>query len=366
MAERKIEIDPDIRRARTPPKEIYGDPHFYELQKERVFARTWHYACQADGLDTVGRVRPFKFLEGCIDEPLLLVRDTRGELHCLSNVCTHRGNLIVEGEWEVTTLRCRYHGRRFHLDGTFAFMPGFEQCEHFPTERDYLPKVPVAAWRGLVFTGLAPVIPAAEMIAPVERRLEGLAVTEWKYDAAAAREYVVEANWALYLENYLEGFHIPFIHAALNEKLDAKTYRTETWAHGSVQIGPAAPDEPCFELPAGHPDQGQRIAAWYFWLFPGTLLNVYPWGLSLNVLQPMGPMRTRVRFFRFISDPTKLGQGAGGDLHQVEMEDEAVVQATQIGVRSRLYRGGRYSPQHEQGVHHFHRMLASWMAGGTG
>jgi choline monooxygenase len=364
--DRRLEIDPDVRRARTPPRDLYFDPQWFELQRERVFARAWQFASQEHGLEATGRVRSFTLMPGCLDEPLMLARDSHGVLRCLSNVCTHRGNLIVEGEWEVPFLRCRYHGRRFHLDGTFAFMPCFEEVENFPSERDYLPNVPIAAWRGLVFCSLAPAVAANDVIAEVERRIGALPVTNWTFDASWSREYEFDANWALYLENYLEGFHIPFIHDGLSEKLDVKNYRYENFAHGTLQIGIAGENEPAFELPADHPDFGRRVGAYYFWLFPTTLLNVYPWGLSLNVLEPRSPTRTRVRFLRFVADASKLDTGAGSSLDRVELEDEAVVANCQKGMMSRLYGGGRYSPVHETGTHHFHRLLASWMAGGVG
>jgi choline monooxygenase len=64
-----------------------------------------------------------------------------------------------------------------------------------------------------------------------------------------------------------------------------------------------------------------------------------------------------VSFLSYVLDETKIGEGAGADLDRVEREDEAVVEAVQRGCRSRLYERGRYSPDREQGVHHFHRLL---------
>ncbi len=92
------------------------------------------------------------------------------------------------------------------------------------------------------------------------------------------------------------------------------------------------------------------------------MLNFYPWGLSVNLVQPEGPRRTRVAFRAYVGDTTKLGKGAGGALDRVEAEDEAIVEAVQRGVRSRLYRRGRYSPTRERGVHHFHRLLGEFLA----
>jgi choline monooxygenase len=125
-----------------------------------------------------------------------------------------------------------------------------------------------------------------------------------------------------------------------------------------VQIAEARDGETAFELPAGHPDAGRRVAGYYFWLFPNLMLNFYPWGLSVNVVEPVAIDRTRVRFLAWVGNAALRDRGAGADLHAVELEDEEVVESVQTGVRSRLYDRGRVSPTREAGVHHFHRLLA--------
>ena len=124
--------------------------------------------------------------------------------------------------------------------------------------------------------------------------------------------------------------------------------------------------EIAFDLPAESPDHGRpgggrRIAAYYWWVFPNLMFNFYPWGLSLNVVLPEAIDRTRVLFRSFVRDAGKLDAGAGSALDQVEMEDEAVVEAVQRGTQSRLYDRGRYSPAREQGTHHFHRLLTEFL-----
>ena len=99
-------------------------------------------------------------------------------------------------------------------------------------------------------------------------------------------------------------------------------------------------------------------AAHYFWLFPNLMLNFYPWGLSVNLVRPTAVDWTRVTYLKYVADPDKLDDGAGADLDTVEREDQAIVEAVQRGVASRFYERGRYSPTREQGVHHFHRLLA--------
>ena len=91
------------------------------------------------------------------------------------------------------------------------------------------------------------------------------------------------------------------------------------------------------------------------------MFNFYPWGLSINYVQPLGISSTRVSFISYVFDENKLRQGAGADLHQVEMEDEDIVHNVQKGIRSRFYKHGRYSVTRETGTHHFHRLLAKFM-----
>ncbi len=380
-----FEIDQEISRAWTPPAWVYTDPEVYAAAKERIFAGSWQFAAHLDQVRIPGQVHPFTMLEGCLDAPLLLVRDRADRLRCMSNVCTHRGMLVCEHAGVESHLRCRYHGRRFALDGTFESMPEFDGVADFPGEADNLPRQPLETWGPLIFTSLgaaerdppesplgkgggdlgrggesrgAGFVPFVDWIGPVRERLGWMPLSQFKFDASRSRDYLVSANWALYCENYLEGFHIPFVHASLAEAVDYGQYRTELFEHGSLQLGIAKGGEDVFDLPADSPDSGQAVGGYYFWLFPNLMLNFYPWGLSINVVKPLGVDRTRISFLSYVWDESRLASGVGAGLDRVEREDEAIVEAVQRGLRSRLYDRGRYSPTRETGTHHFHRMLA--------
>jgi choline monooxygenase len=354
-----LHIDEDIRKARTLPSSIYFDPKVYEESKNRVFARSWQPVAEAARLKAPGHVLPVTLLDGSISEPLVVTRDADGTAHCLSNVCTHRGTLVVEGEGHLQTLRCRYHGRRFDLNGCLRSAPGFEDAQDFPTREDDLPSLALHEWGPLFFTSLDPMCDFEKWIRPIKERVDWMHPERFVLHEEYSSEYKVPANWALYCDNYLEGFHVPYVHAAsLGGKLDLDEYSTELFDWSNVQVAVARGGEPSFDLPRGHPDEGRQIAAWYFWLFPNIMLNFYPWGLSLNVVQPLGPTRTRVLFRSYVSDESKISEGAGADLHRVEMEDEEIVESAQKGVQASLYDRGRYSPAHEKGPHHFHRLLS--------
>jgi len=364
----RFEIDADIRRAQTLPAWVYADPGVYAQVRERVFARSWQFIGDTDAVKSPGQVHALTLLDGCLGEPILLTRDLDDRVHCLSNVCTHRGTVLVDpgrvasavgGSSERDRhIRCCYHGRRFALDGTFLSMPEFEQAEGFPSEKDNLPRIPFGAWGHLLFASIAPPFPLDDLLREARARLSWLPIEQFRFDPARSKDYLVRANWALYVDNYLEGFHIPFVHASLAQALDYGEYACETYRHANLQLGIARPGEACFDLPASSPDHGRRVAAYYYWLFPNTMLNFYPWGLSVNVVRPLGVDLTKVSFLSYVWDASRLDSGAGAGLDRVEREDETVVESVQLGVRSRLYERGRYSPTREQCVHHFHALLA--------
>ncbi|MCS7075372.1 MAG: aromatic ring-hydroxylating dioxygenase subunit alpha [Bacteroidia bacterium] len=357
----KYFVDADITQACTLDTHFYRSTEEFERSKEKIFARTWQFVDDTDNISTAEQVLPFTLLEGFLDEPLLFTRDSQDTLHCLANVCTHRGNRLVEGCGSLRQLRCKYHGRRFDLTGRMLSMPEFEGVKNFPSEQDNLMKLNFYVWAKLLFVSINPAAPIEHFLGEMQKRLSWLPLNNFYLEPSRKREYLVKAHWALYCENYLEGFHIPYVHSTLSEVLDYGSYTTEIYEYSNLQLGIAKDGEECFDLPPDSVDYGKKIAAYYYWVFPNLMFNFYPWGLSINVVKPITPTLTKVVFLPYVYDAPKLSQGAGSDLDRVEREDEAVVVQVQKGVVSRLYKGGRYSPRREQGTHHFHRLIARFM-----
>src|SRR5215831_284690 len=355
-------VDEDISVASTLDSAFYRDEAAFARARERIFTRTWQWLGDLDAMAEPGSLGPCELLPGLLDEPLLLARDGAGTLRCLSNVCTHRGNILVrEARSRADQIRCGYHSRRFDLAGRMTFMPEFAGAKNFPSLSDNLPSIPFGVWGGHGFAAIDPVAPLEEFLGDAQARLAWLPLERFRFDPASSRDYTVNAHWALYVENYLEELHIPFVHPGLSRVVDCATYEHELFHRSSLQLALAKEGELAFEIPAGAPDHGRRVAAYYWWIFPNLMLNFYPWGLSANRVVPEAIARTRIEFRAYVLDEAKRGQGAGGALHEVELEDEAVVEAVQRGVRSRFYRGGRYSPARERGTHHFHRLVCRFM-----
>ena len=355
-------VDSDITQATTIASRFYRDDATYAAARQRVFARSWQWIGDLADVVAPSSLSPRELLRGCLDEPLLLARDAAGTLRCLSNVCTHRGNVLAHAPCRAEQIRCGYHSRRFDLTGRMTFMPEFEQARNFPSPADDLPQVPFGTFAGQGFASVSPGAPLDDFFGDVQARLAWMPLEAFRHDPSRDRDFDVAAHWALYVENYLEGLHIPFLHPALNQVLDFNRYTSEIHRYANLQLALAKDGEPAFDLPSASPDHGKRVAAYYYWIFPNLMLNFYPWGLSLNLVQPQAIDRSRVSFRAYVWDANRLDAGAGSGLDQIEMEDEAIVEAVQRGVRSHWYRSGRYSPTRERGVHHFHRLLCEFMA----
>jgi choline monooxygenase len=123
---------------------------------------------------------------------------------------------------------------------------------------------------------LAPNFEFNELIKEVEERVGWMPIETFKYRENLSKEYFITANWALYCDNYLEGFHIPFIHEDLNSVLDFNSYDVEIFKYANLQLGIATDKDICFDLPKNSKDYGKKIAAYYFWVFPNLMLNFYP------------------------------------------------------------------------------------------
>ena len=352
----KIIIDKDIRKAHTPPATFYTEDAYFEQSKERIFETSWQYACDASEIDAPMTQFPFSYMPNFIEEPLLISSDKQGQEKCLSNVCTHRGKILVEGKTQNRQISCGYHGRCFRLDGSFKSMPCFDDVEDFPTEKDHLKNFPLERFANLLFTSMNPKISFEAVFQPILDRLSWLPLDQLEYVESSSKDYTVQAHWALYCDNYLEGFHIPFVHPALNNAIEFDKYFYETYAYCNLQVGIAKEREPYFELPPDSPDYGKKVYAYYYFVFPNMMLNFYPWGLSLNIVRPISKEQTIIEF-RSYKFPEAHFNPEVNALDETELEDEAVVESVQQGLKGKTYHRGRYSPSMEQNVHHFHTLL---------
>jgi choline monooxygenase len=351
-----------IERAWTPPGSWYTDPRFHALDRRAVFGRNWLAACRADQVANAGA-----YATGCTAGiPWVVVRGEDGALRGFHNSCRHKGREVVTGTGQAAgALVCGYHAWTYGLDGSLRSAPRVAGIEEFDRHAMSLVPLGVEAWGPWIFIhpdpGAAGGRPLRPRLAELERRLAARGWDGYRYIESA--EWVVEANWKVVVDNYLDGgYHVPHMHPSLSAQIDMQSYRTEIFDDFSIQHATSAP-EPGQDLTY---DPRARIGegAIYAWIHPNFMINAYGPCIDTNAVLPLGHDRCRIVYDFFFAP----GQGDGAERFVRESiaqsavtqgEDREIVESVQIGLQSPSYDRGRYAPRLEMGEHHFHRLLAA-------
>lgn len=338
------------------PARCYVDAAYQTRESNTVFATGWQLVARADQLTGTGD----HVVAEVAGVPLLIARDApradgaTGALHALHNVCRHRAGPVASCDGRAArAFSCRYHGWTYSLDGRLTGAPEMGGAAEFDLAQVRLPRARVAEWQGLVFAALGrdgrPMPEFDEVVAGIEQRTGGLGRLRFVRRVS----YEVACNWKAYVDNYLEGYHLPRVHPALNRLLDYRSYRTELARWHVLQWSP---------LDTAQGPYGFRDApavALYWWIWPNTMLNVLPGRLQTNRVVPLAPQRCRVDFDYYYAaeaDPAFVEQDhALADA--VQAEDGAICAAVQRGLASGSYGAGRLNPDRESGVWHFHELV---------
>jgi choline monooxygenase len=359
----------DLASAETMPSRWYVDPAFLEHEKEKVFWKTWQ---PVGRLDMVARPGDYFACE-VTGEPLVVTRTQAGELRAFYNVCRHRGATVASGKGNRKSLQCMYHGWTYDLEGKLMRAPEFEGVANWSHDDVCLPPVKVEAWGPFVFVNLDPAAPPMRETAYGQIADE---IAKSGMDIGAMRQferrdYMIDCNWKVYVDNYLEGYHVPTAHPGLYRELDYEQYRVDTFDEHSSQY---APIRPAKEGQIQGRDRryirtDDEGIALYYWIFPNVMLNIYPDNMSINIILPVGHDKTLTIFEWYFEEP---GTGAGWESMQqtiafsdeIQQEDIVICEIVQRGLASRSYDRGRFSVRRENGVHHFQALVHKYLTRG--
>jgi choline monooxygenase len=349
-------FEPDLARASTLPSRWYTDRAMLDAERCAVFGRTWQAVGHADWV-----VNPGQYF-GCdiAGEPVLVARGTDGRLRAFSNVCRHRGAELCKGRGTGNVVRCPYHAWTYGLDGNLHGAPEFEGVEEWDRSRVRLPEFRAEVWGPYVFVCQDAAAPSlAEVMGAIPKEVARIGCPIDRLKFAYRRDYTIECNWKVYIDNYLEGYHLPAAHPSLFRELDYSQYRVETFRHYSSQIAPIRARDAGQARRYDFADSSNE--ALYYWIFPNYMLNVYPDNLSANIILPLGTERTLTIFEWFAYGDAGVQQATIDFSDEIQQEDIAICESVQRGLRSRNYDRGRLSVKRENGVHHFHGLLAEYL-----
>lgn len=338
-----------IERAETIPSSWYTSDVMLEFEKEAVFSSFWQLATHEDQLPNQGDMYTLQVA----DNPLLVVRDKEQKLNAFYNVCKHRGGPVAVKKGTTSVLQCRYHGWTYLLDGSLRGVPQFNKVDLFD-KKDYgLEPVKLQSWEGLIFLSLKKSIAdISDFLDGIRSRISPIDLSEFEF--VKEQSYIIDCNWKVYVDNYLEGYHLPIVHPELSNLLDYREYTTDTFDWYSLQHSPFKTGENLYEAENGE--------AYYYFIFPNIMLNILPDRLQTNIVRPIDTDKTEVLFSYYYKNPhsEKMKRIIKEDIdysHRIQLEDIEICELVQKGLRSRAYNKGRFSVERENGVYHFQALL---------
>ena len=352
-------IHADVAQAFTLPANFYFDPSLENLEREKIFARTWQIAGHERQLPNPGSF----FTTDLAGEPLLIVRNSAGKIRGFYNVCRHRAGPPAQGSGERKVFRCGYHGWTYSLDGELLNAPECEGVQDFRHAEFGLVPVRTEDWAGLIFVNLdSAAEPLRQTLGRLPEQASRFALD--KMQLYQRRVYEMECNWKTYIDNYLEGYHLPSVHPGLNRELDYGSYTTQLFPSYSVQSSPIRGPENEKTAERRYSQAKGDDVAEYYWIFPNWMLNCYPDNVSVNIVLPVAPERSIAIFDWYFPEAvlaTGVPQQTVSFSDEIQVEDARICEIVQKNLRSRSYNRGRYSAKQEKGVHHFHSLYAQTM-----
>jgi choline monooxygenase len=368
-------VHKNIAKAETLSARAFTDPQVLERELATVFKTQWSLVPEPTGAEARNDARPWaerlrqrgaRAPVSILDKPLFLQRGWRDNiLRLLPNVCTHAWYPLVSGAARGERVVCAQHGRQFNAAGKVLSQPGFDgfrACDH-------LSSYPTAELGPLLFACLGkPRRSFEKLIAPIVASLGSLPLEKLERRAQVGELREVDGNWKQHAWNYMDKFHVQFIHkapAGLADAIDLAGYKTELYDGAALQWSYAKDPDAGFDpalLPARFADaKGRRVFALWWFVFPGLALNFYPWGLSVNLYEPVvgKPEKTLFHWFAYSWDDAKFARREQLWLSsQVDAEDVEAMAQVRRGARSGLAVRGRFSPTQETGPHWFHRAVS--------
>lgn len=357
----------------TLPSDWYTSRELFELEQRTFMRKVWHCVGSAHQVKEPGMY----FTTTVANEEIVVARGGDGELRALSNVCLHRAGPVAVGTGKRNAFQCPYHGWLYELDGRLRRAQGMETTEGFDGSEMSLPQFRAEQWGPSVWVALDDdTPPLAEWLADVTPRLANYDIES--LDFIGGRRWSIACNWKLYVDNYMEGYHIPFIHPGLALGLHPTIYTYELGGYSNVQYGaephPRGPGSRVSGIlggtqefrrlkpPMAGLDEKERTGYHFCWVFPLTTVNFMPDGILMMLIRPVEPELTESTFLWWMPKATgfqdKMLQAALVNFgHVVNTEDYEICEQTQRGMRSSVYRQGRYNADQEICLHHFHRLL---------
>jgi phenylpropionate dioxygenase-like ring-hydroxylating dioxygenase large terminal subunit len=370
----------DVRRpwnvAETLPGWCYTSTRFYQRESERIFFRYWNCIGHQSRVPEPGSYLAFDFM----GVPLIVLRGADHEIRAFVNSCPHRGSQIIEaGEGACTRLQCPYHNWTFALDGSLYATPMFEESAVFKKADHGLRRIRLELWAGLMWVNFNPDGPSLlDHLGDLPGR-----TAAWNAEdmvCVARRTYPVAANWKLYVENFSDGYHVPFVHKTT---LNRKYVSRRDFHDPAVNIGNYLMHYTRFEGTRGTMDGGRvlpeldlppenKTGTFFPSVHANCMMGFAIDSVSATEVYPEGPEHTTlVSSFLVPKSTAELPDfpdilaryQKSADI--VRAEDVRAAELQQLGLSSAIHVPGRFTPP-DRLVHDYDLWILDHVIGNAG
>jgi choline monooxygenase len=317
---------------------LYVDPETLAGERRTIFSRTWQLLAPASRLAERGQYAAAD-IAGI---KVFAIRGRDGKIRAFKNVCRHRGaQLLAEGTGRCATIRCPYHQWVFDDQGNLVTAPWFGEDPDFDPAQWPLEAIDTAEWRGLLFVAIDPQEPLEAQLGDLIAEIADEPVES--YTATATESVFFDANWKIYTDNFVEGYHIPGVHPKFFAAIDFEDFKT-TAHRGFVRM--TAP-----------PREGLFYRGKWLWMWPNWTLSLFQGGMNTSRINPLGVGRTEQIYHFYFADTSPETEASRSRTIEsnlaVVREDYEICAATHRNYAAGAYTAGPLSPRHEQGVHYF-------------
>jgi choline monooxygenase len=356
-------FDRNPAKSYTMPARFYTGVETYELEKEAIFAKSWHYAGHVSQVAEKGRY----FTTSIHDQNIFVARGRDDQLRAFYNVCAHRGHELLSGSGKKNIITCPYHAWAFDFDGKLVAARNSENVAGFNKCDFSLKPVQLEVFCGLIMINLDPdAVPFAEQFEGLEDEIRQYMPSVDTLTFAQRDTFDVVSNWKVMVDNFLECYHCAPAHKDFVDLVDMNSYRTITHKRYSSQCAaaPLTTKSKAYSFEPGEVDFG--YAGFFVW--PNFTIWIYPGEPNLSVLQmnPAAPDRT-IEYQDWFTPggvlTPQLKEAADYQRTVLQPEDIGLCESVQRGLNSRAYNQGRFIVDHgktelsEHAVHHFQTMV---------
>ena len=319
----------------------YTDNKFLKKERNQIFLKSWLLIGSESQISNPGDC----FFHSIVDQPIVCIRQEDSSIKTFFNICRHRAGSFKNEQGKNNLLVCKYHGWTYAINGELKSPRGFNKSDTALKEL-CLENINTKIWKGLIFINFSDKPRSfAATFNTVQKLLSPYKLENFTFERRVS--YVIKSNWKVYLDNFLEGLHIPIVHPELNNIMDYKSYNTKLYKNFSVQSGKL--DEPKSPY-----SQSSNNIAYYFTIYPNILFNIAPRRFQTNIILPLNEKECVVHFdyfFDSICEEEILKDINFSD--EIQKEDILICEEVQKDLLSIGFQKGIISDKYETGVKHF-------------